>query len=127
MKQSRNPDTVHQPVGRYVHQVEVSGESRMLWISGQVGMDRDGNVPEDPVTQLKVALDNVLANVAAAGFEPTDIVKLVTYVVGELDPAGRRAVLDEALGEHWTASTLLYVAALAGPQYKVEIDAWAMR
>lgn len=127
VKHARNPETVHQPVGRYVHTIEASGENRLLFISGQVGMDRDGNVPEDPAAQFEVALRNVMLNVEAAGFEVTDIVKLVTYVVGELDPARRREALDRNLGEHVTTSTLLYVSKLAAPQFLVEIDAWAVR
>ena len=54
MKQSRNPETIHAPVGRYVHQIQVSGESRMLFLSGQVGMRPDGTVPEDAVDQLAI-------------------------------------------------------------------------
>ena len=127
MKQPRNPVTIHAPVGRYVHQVEVTGESRTLFLSGQVGMRADGSVPDDPVEQLGVAVENVLRNLEAAGFEPSDLVKLTTYVVGEMDPAGRRAQLDRLLGAHVTASTLLFVAALASPVYKVEVDAWATR
>jgi enamine deaminase RidA (YjgF/YER057c/UK114 family) len=127
MKQSRNPHTVHAPLGRYVHQVEVTGESRTLFLAGQVGMRPDGSIPEDPVEQLGVALENVLRNLEAAGYEPTDIVKLTTYVVGEMDPAGRRAQLDRLLGAHVSTSTLVFVAALASPAYKVEVDAWATR
>ena len=127
MKQSRNPETIHAPVGRYVHQVEVSAESRMLFLSGQVGMRLDGSVPEDPVEQFAVCLENILANLTAAAFETTDLVKLTTYVVGSLDAAGRRAALDRLLGSHISTSTLVYVAALAAPEYKVEVDAWAVR
>lgn len=127
MKQSRNPESVHAPVGRYVHQIEVTGENRLLFISGQLGMDPEGNVPADGAAQLEIALDNVLSNLQAAGFEPSDVVKLVTYVVGEIDPAARRAALDRAFGDHVTTSTLLYVSRLAAPQYQVEVDAWAVR
>jgi 2-iminobutanoate/2-iminopropanoate deaminase len=127
MKQPRNPDTVHAPLGRYVHQIEVNGESRILFLSGQVGVALDGSIPPDPVAQLGVALDNVMRNLEAAGFEPTDLVKLTTYVVDSMDAPGRRAELDRVLGPHVTTSTLVYVAALASPDYKVEVDAWAMR
>ena len=127
MKQARNPDSIHAPIGRYVHQIEVSGESRMLFLSGQVGLRKDGTVPEDPVTQLEVALENILRNLEDAGFEAKDLVKLTTYVVGEMEPTGRKAVLDRLLGDHITTSTLLFVAALASPVYKVEIDAQAVR
>jgi enamine deaminase RidA (YjgF/YER057c/UK114 family) len=69
----------------------------------------------------------VLANLEAAGFEPTDLVKITTYVVGALDPAGRRGVIERLLGSHVTTSTLLFISSLAAPEYKVEIDAWAAR
>ena len=127
MKQARNPESIHAPIGRYVHQIEVSGESRMLFLSGQVGLEIDGTVPENPVAQLRVALENVLRNLDEAGFEPGDLVKLTTYVVGEMDPAGRRAELDRLLGSHVTTSTLIFIPALAAPEFKVEIDAWAVR
>jgi 2-iminobutanoate/2-iminopropanoate deaminase len=127
MKQSRNPETIHPPVGRYVHQIEVSGESRMLFMAGQVGKELDGTVPADPVDQLDVALQNVLNNLAAADFEVSDLVKITTYVVGEIDAARRREVLERRLGDHVSTSTLVFVAKLAAPEYVVEIDAWAVR
>jgi enamine deaminase RidA (YjgF/YER057c/UK114 family) len=127
MKQARNPESIHAPLGRYVHQIEVSAESRMLFLAGQVGIAPDGTVPADPVEQLGVALENVVRNLEAAGFEPADLVKLTTYVVGSIDAAGRRAQLDRVLGPHVTTSTLVYVAGLASPDYKVEVDAWATR
>jgi enamine deaminase RidA (YjgF/YER057c/UK114 family) len=127
MKQARNPETVHPPLGRYVHQIEVTGESRLLFLSGQIGIALDGTVPTDPVEQLGLALENVVRNLEAAGLETTDLVKLTTYVVGEMDAAGRRAQLDRVLGTHLTTSTLVFVAALARPEYKVEVDAWATR
>jgi 2-iminobutanoate/2-iminopropanoate deaminase len=129
MKTTRNPDTIHAPIGRYVHQVEVERPDKVLFIAGQVGMRPDGSVPEDAVEQLAVALENVLRNVEAAGLEASDLVKITTYVVAgaELDPARRRAEMERLLGDHVPASTLVFISALAGPGYKVEIDGWAAR
>jgi 2-iminobutanoate/2-iminopropanoate deaminase len=127
MKQSRNPETIHPPVGRYVHQIEVSGEGRMLFMSGQVGKELDGSVPADPVDQLDISLQNVLRNLAAADFEVTDLVKITTYVVGDIDPARRREVIERRLGEHVSTSTLVFVPKLAAAEYLVEVDAWAVR
>src|SRR5690242_2803469 len=120
MKTARNPDSIHTPLGRYVHQLEASAESRHLFIPLQSGAEPAGTVPEDAVAPFRVALENVMRNLEAAGFETSDLVKLTTYVVGELDPAGRRAGLDRLLGDHFTTSTLVMVVALASPQYKVE-------
>ena len=129
MKRSRNPETIHAPIGRYVHQIEVDSPSKVLFISGQVGMRPDGSVPEGTVEQLGVALENVLRNLEAAGLETTDLVKITTYVVAgaELDAARRRAEIERLLGDHVSTSTLVFVSALASPQYKVEVDAWAAR
>ena len=123
----RNPDGVHSPIGAYSHQVEVSTQARMLAIAGQVGRTLDGRVPEDPIEQLELALENIRLNLEAAGMEVGDIVKLNWYVVGQMDMARRREVLVRWLGGHEPASTFVYVAALAAPEYKVEIEAWACR
>lgn len=48
-------------------------------------------------------------------------------MVGTLDGAGRRAALDRLLGSHVNTSTLVMVAALATPELKVEVEAWAVR
>jgi enamine deaminase RidA (YjgF/YER057c/UK114 family) len=121
----RNPESIPAPVGRYVHQIEVTNPSRLLFISGQIGIKTDGSVPVDPVEQLDVAMTYVMANLEAAGLAPEALVKVTTYAVGSLDPAGRRAVLDRHLGEHVSCSTLVFVAALARPELLVEVDAWA--
>lgn len=62
MKTTRNPKKVHAPVAPYVHQIEVTGPNRWLTLSGQLGMRVDGNVPEDPLEQLKLALNNIKKN-----------------------------------------------------------------
>jgi enamine deaminase RidA (YjgF/YER057c/UK114 family) len=129
MKTSRNPETIAAPVGRYVHQIRLDSPQQLLFIAGQVGMRPDGSVPEDAVDQLAVALENVLRNIEAAGLDASDLVKITTYVVAgaELDPARRRAEMERLLGDHVPTSTLVFVAGLASPQYKVEIDGWAAR
>lgn len=127
MKQFRNPQNIHQPIGGYVHQIELTGNERMLIISGQVGMREDGSVPEDPIEQIDVALENVFRNLRAANMDVKDLVKLTYYLVGEMDTARRRELTAAKLQGHKPCSTLVYVAALASPIYRVEIDAWASR
>jgi enamine deaminase RidA (YjgF/YER057c/UK114 family) len=125
MKQFRNPETVHAPLAGYSHQVELSGNERLLVLSGQVGMRTDGTVPDDATEQFGVALENVERNLDAAGLTIRDLVKLTLYLVGQMDQERRRTVLTEKLAGHAPCMTLVYVAALAAPIYKVEIDAWA--
>ena len=127
MKEFRNPQNVHQPVGFYTHQVEISGNERLLVLSGQVGMREDGTVPENPLEQLELAFDNILHNLRAANMDVKDILKLTYFVVGEIDTAKRREIITAKLQGHKPCSTFLYVAGLASPIYKVEVEALASR
>ncbi|CAG9620279.1 RidA family protein [Sutcliffiella rhizosphaerae] len=127
MKIVRNPEAVHQPVAPYVHQIEVTGPNRWLTLSGQLGMRVDGTVPEEPIEQLKVALSNVQKNLIAAGMDVQDLTKVVFYLVGEYDIDARRKVISDFFENHLPCTTLLYVAGLAAPAFKVEIDAWACK
>jgi 2-iminobutanoate/2-iminopropanoate deaminase len=127
VKASRDPDDVHPPLANYVHQIEVRGGERLLALSGQVGVRLDGSLPDDPVEQLEVAWDNVERNLRAAGMDAGDLVKVTFYLVGDVDAAARREVLARRLGDHRPCMTLVYVAALASPQLRVEVDAWASR
>ena len=90
-------------------------------------MRQDGTVPEDPLEQIDVAFENIFRNLRAAGMEVRDLIKITYYLVGEIDTAKRREVVLSKLEGHQPCSTLLYVAGLASPIYKVEIDAWASR
>ncbi len=127
MKEYRNPPDVHPPIAAYTHQIEVRGPERLLVLSGQVGRKQDGSVPDDPIEQLDVALENIERNLRAANMEVQDILKLTFYLVGEMDAARRREVIAARLKGHQPCTTLVYVAGLASPIYKVEIDAWASR
>jgi 2-iminobutanoate/2-iminopropanoate deaminase len=127
MKTPRNPATIHAPLAAYSHQIEVSGQERLLVVSGQVGMRADGSIPDDPLEQLGVAFDNVERNLEEAGMDLADLVKLTVYLVGEWDTDARRQLMAARLGAHRPCMTAVWVVALAGPSLRVELDAWASR
>lgn len=125
MKEFRNPQGVHEPVGAYSHQVEISGNERMLVVSGQIGMRQDGTIPDDMLEQIDVAFENVFRNLHAANMDVKDIVKITYYIAGESDMVKRRELVLSKLKGHKPCSTLVRVVALASPAFKVEIDVWA--
>jgi 2-iminobutanoate/2-iminopropanoate deaminase len=94
-------------------------------LSGQIGMRKDGEVPSSAVEQLELALSNVVRNLEAAAMAASDLVKLTFLLVEEIDGPTRGGVIASVLGEHRPAMTLVYVAGLAAPPLKVEVDAWA--
>ncbi|MBJ8031638.1 RidA family protein [Bacillus cereus group sp. N21] len=127
MKKSRNPETVHKPVAPYVHQIEITGPNKWLTLSGQLGMEIDGMVPDDPLEQLQLALDNIKRNLEAANMNVEDLTKMVFYLVGDFNADKRRKIIGDFLGEHLPCTTMIYVVALAAPVFKVEVDAWACK
>lgn len=125
MIKSSNPGSVHPPVGPYSHLAEGTGVARWLVLTGQVGRTVDGFVPSNPLEQIEVSLENLRCNLEFGGMEKRDLIKLTWYLVGEIDPNLRRQVIGGWLNGHEPCSTLVYVAGLAAPEYKVEVDGWA--
>ena len=124
-----NPINLHKPRG-YTHAVAVDG-GRTIFIAGQVAYDHDGNLvgPGDLGAQAAKALENLVAALAAAGATPADVVKLNTYVVNYKPE--HRVIIGQARAPFFAngtppASTLVGVAALAVPEWLVEIEAVAV-
>lgn len=113
------------PVGAYAQAVEVSGSTRTLYVSGQVGMALDGTIPDDIAEQARLAWQNLAAQLAAAGMTLDNVVK-VTTIIPELANLGpSREARTKALGNRRPAATLI-VAGLANPAWKIEIEAVAV-
>ena len=54
----------------------------MVFLAGQIGMDRDGKVAGGGVVpQFEQALGNLLTALAAAGGQPEDLVSLTIYLI----------------------------------------------
>jgi enamine deaminase RidA (YjgF/YER057c/UK114 family) len=122
---ARNPVSLHPPLARYSHQIELSGSERLLALSGQVGMGADGAVPDSAAAQFELALTNIARNLEAAEMTPADLLKLTIYLTEPVAPGRRAELLADLLQGHEPCMTLIFVPALAGPALKVEVDAWA--
>ncbi|HKV56221.1 MAG TPA: RidA family protein [Candidatus Binataceae bacterium] len=123
-----NPAETHKPRG-YTHAVAVEG-GRTIFISGQVAIDREGNLvgKGDLRVQAEKAIENLVAALKAAGAAPSDVVKMNTYVVNykAADYPIVREVRARAFpGENPPASTLIGVQALAVEGLLIEIEAIA--
>jgi len=110
--------------------VKLTGAQELLICSGQTAMGPDGSLPAsaDMGDQVRVALDNVVAVLAAVGMTPADIVKTTIYttdvdsVIAVIGPEAQRV-----LGSSLPANTLVGVTRLAFPELKVEIEVTAAR
>ena len=113
------------PVAAYTQAIEVTGATRTLYISGQVGQRMDGTIPADIAEQCRLTWQNLDAQLKAAGMTLDNLVKITTILpdLGDLAAAWerRRAVL----GDRRPASTLI-VGGLANPAWKIEIEGIAV-
>ena len=74
-----NPAGLARPSG-FSHAVSALA-GRMVFLAGQIGMDRNGKLAEGGVVpQFEQALSNLLTALAAAGGQPSDLVSLTIYL-----------------------------------------------
>ncbi len=124
-----NPPAIAAPASRYSHCVEVTGASRWLYISGQVGVAPDGTVREGMAAQLDQCFANIDAALLAARMSKENLVKITVYVtVGGADSLNayrtRRDHWIDSTG-HAPAGTYVVVSELASPKFVVEVEAIA--
>jgi enamine deaminase RidA (YjgF/YER057c/UK114 family) len=127
--QRLTPEGLFKPVA--YSQVVVASGRRLIFVSGQVSMDADGNLvaPGDFAGQARQVYANLRTALEGTGAKPADVVKLTTYVVSykpELRPLlaeARAAIFNPAA---LPASTLVGVQALAEPGYLIEVEAIAV-
>lgn len=128
MLKAYNPKTIAAPVGRYQHAIEVPAGTRMLFLAGQVGNLPDGVVPRNIEGQAEAAWNNIKGILADAGMGLEDLVKVTVLLTDKAHVAASRAAREKAFGEiRPPASTLMVVAALASPDYMIEIEAIAAK
>ena len=116
-------DDLPAPVSHYCHVVRANDR---IWISGMVGIRKDGSVPEDVETQFKVAIDWLDCALRAAGGRPKHIVKVQVFLTDVNDRAKINPIRENYFGAHRPASTLVEVSGLISPELKVEIEAEAV-
>lgn len=121
------PASIAPTAARYAHGVLSEAGSAMLHTAGVVPIAPDGTVPTDIAEQAVVVWRNIDAIITDAGMARTDIVSVTTYVVPGQDMAAVMAARADYLGEHLAASTLVIVAALVRPEWKVETAVVAAR
>jgi enamine deaminase RidA (YjgF/YER057c/UK114 family) len=121
-----NPETLAKPPS-YTHVVEVMGPSRTIYIAGQLGTDRNGNVVGDFRAQAVQVFENLEAALAAVGATFADVVKLNSYLADIADLPVLREVRERYLNaKALPASTTIAVSGFARPSALLEIEAVAV-
>lgn len=121
-----NPPTLPPPVG-FSHLSE--GQGRLIWISGQVPRNAKGEMvgAGDFAAQLEQVFSNLDVAIREAGGRFADVVKLNYYCHQSVDRSLLRNV--NLIRDRYVdlarppASTFIFVAGLARPEWLVEIEA----
>lgn len=116
------------PRGPYSQAVAV-GAKRLLFVSGQVPEDANGELVGrgSLEAQARQVFVNLQRTVEGAGGRLSDVVKTGILLV-DVTPAGLEVlgrVRREFFGERLPASTLAGVTGLASPEWLIEVEAWA--
>jgi enamine deaminase RidA (YjgF/YER057c/UK114 family) len=119
-------------VGLYSHAVPVPADSRLLFVSGQLSVDANGEplAVGDFEGQLRVVFGNLVAVVRHAGGSPESIIKMTTYLVdadhvSDFYEARARLFTELFPSATYPGNTLLVVNRLVKPEFLLEIEAVA--
>lgn len=109
----RNPtEGVYVATDDYVHAVEVRNQSRLLYLSGTMGLDAAGQPAGDLDAQLDAVWRNIRVILASAEMTVDNVVRVTSYLrdagYAERNAAARRV----ALGDRAVATTAIVVATL---------------
>ncbi|HVT16346.1 MAG TPA: RidA family protein [Thermoanaerobaculia bacterium] len=110
----------------------IAGRGRTVFVAGQVGWDpvTCAFASDDLAEQVRQALANLVAVLAAGGAAPRHVARLTWYVTDRDEYLAARRAIGAAyravMGRHFPAMSVVVVAALLEPRAKVEIEATAL-
>jgi 2-iminobutanoate/2-iminopropanoate deaminase len=93
-------------------------------VSGQAGISVQGGLAQGIADQTRLAMSNVLANLAAGGGRPGDVLSVRVFLTTPRDFEPMNEVYREFFDEPYPARTTVYVGLPEG--LLVEIDALAV-
>lgn len=109
----------------------VAANGRLVCVSGMIGWDGQGIFHNaDFASQVRQALENIVAVLAEADALPEHIVRMTWYVIDKNEyvaaykETGR--AYREVIGLHFPAMSAVQVAALVEDQARVEIEVTAV-
>jgi enamine deaminase RidA (YjgF/YER057c/UK114 family) len=121
-----NPEALGKPPG-YTHVVEATAPGRIVYIAGQLGVDREGKISSDFRLQAVQTFENLKNALAAVGAQFQHVVKLNNYFVDMKYLPIFRQVRDSYLADKdRPASTTIAISGLAREGALLEVEAVAV-
>ncbi|TMK17334.1 MAG: RidA family protein [Actinobacteria bacterium] len=95
-------------------------------VSGTAPIMPDGSVDPDPAAQAHRCFEIVARALAEAGASVADVVRTRIYLVDRGDATAIGTVHGTVFGDVRPASTMIVVAGLLDPRWKVEVEVEAI-
>lgn len=99
---------------------------RQVVVSGTAPVWPDGSCPPDPDLQTRRCLEIILTALAEAGAGPEHVIRTRMFITDPADAETVGRAHGEVFGDVRPASSMLVVAALVDPRWRVEIEAEAI-
>ena len=119
------PKAIHPPFARYSYGVEIPPGHRILFCSGQLGIDPADRVPATVEEQTQLCFRNIGAVLKEADLGFVDVVRINAFVTGREHLKGYMAARDQFISDPPPASTLMIVSGFARPEFLVEVEVLA--
>jgi 2-iminobutanoate/2-iminopropanoate deaminase len=110
-----------QPVGGYSQAVEVTGASRIVFVSGQIPVTAGGKVPTDFESQARQAWGNLIAQLKAADMTLDNLVKVTIFLSDRKYIPEYRQVRQEVLAGRPVGLTTI-ITGIFDEQWLLEIE-----
>ena len=129
-RENINPKEFSEIMGAYSHGVKVDvGDSEMIFITGQLAMDKDGNAmaPNNIEKQTEIVFENIKTILEEGGASIDEIVKVVIYVTNISDFPKISPIRNKYLENCKPVSTFIEVSKFAKEGCNIEIEAIAIK
>ncbi len=97
-----------------------------VWVSGTGPVWPDGSCPDDASAQARRCFEIILAALAEAGARAEDVVRTRMFLTSVEDADAVSAVHGELFGAVRPAATMVVIAGLLDPRWRVEMEAEAV-
>lgn len=122
-----NPENIPAPVGKYAHVTIVPKNSELYTFSGQIGVGKNGGIPENMNEQVHNTFINIKQVLESQTLTPEDVIKVNIWATEEIDWDFLYSNWESLFGQSYPSMTIAYINALGLPELKIEIEIWAAK
>ncbi|WP_339162592.1 RidA family protein [Siminovitchia sp. FSL W7-1587] len=123
----KNPSSMPAPVGNYTHITKIPRNAELYVASGQVGMDQNGQFPQNMNEQVSNTFTNIKKVMESEGLHAENIIKVNIWATEIIDWDFLDSEWDHLFSNDYPAMTIGYLSELGLPEIKIEIEIWAAK